>query len=266
MENKTCLSKKDVLLIVGCVIFLLVNLGAIGNGGRSRAKSAVCLNNLKKWGSIFKTYTDDHDGKFFTGWVFSDSSATRLWHTALRSYYSKDTGVRFCPVATKTRDDLDRTSMNFVGGKFAAWGFRYKTLWSAPPNIDCGSYGINWWVSNPPVGESIGAPAYAERRWRTLDVKGGGNVPMLLDSSYVDGGIHGNDEEVPPVDTSDSFVSYINGMSHFCMNRHDMAVNGVFLDMSAKRIKLKDLWGLKWHRQYETLNAGPSDDDWGWLK
>ena len=34
-------------------------------------------------------------------------------------------------------------------------------------------------------------------------------------------------------------------MNHFCINRHDMFVNQVFMDWSVRKVGLKELWGLK---------------------
>jgi prepilin-type processing-associated H-X9-DG protein len=44
-------------------------------------------------------------------------------------------------------------------------------------------------------------------------------------------------------------------MGTCCLNRHDGYVNGLFLDWSVRRIGLKELWTLKWHRDFNT--AGP---------
>ena len=65
---------------------------------------------------------------------------------------------------------------------------------------------------------------------------------------------------------------YENAMNRFCVNRHDGATNGVFVDFSVRKIGLKQLWTLKWHRNYDTMgvwtmagNAQPSD--WpAWMK
>jgi len=46
-----------------------------------------------------------------------------------------------------------------------------------------------------------------------------------------------------------------NEMRRFCVNRHDGGLNGIFLDCSTvRKIRLKELWRLKWHRRYD-LNA-----------
>ena len=40
MKSRTAFSKKEVVVVLGCVVFLLANLGAIGSRGRQRAKEA----------------------------------------------------------------------------------------------------------------------------------------------------------------------------------------------------------------------------------
>ncbi len=44
-------------------------------------------------------------------------------------------------------------------------------------------------------------------------------------------------------------------MAPFCINRHNGHVNGLFLDWSARKIGLKELWTLKWNLQFDTANA-----------
>jgi prepilin-type processing-associated H-X9-DG protein len=44
-------------------------------------------------------------------------------------------------------------------------------------------------------------------------------------------------------------------MGRFCVNRHDGFSNCLFLDFSARKVGLKELWTLKWHKSY--VEAGP---------
>jgi hypothetical protein len=39
-------------------------------------------------------------------------------------------------------------------------------------------------------------------------------------------------------------------MRRFCMNRHFAHVNGTFLDFSARKIGLKELWEIRWSRHW----------------
>jgi hypothetical protein len=60
------LTKKDVVVILGCVVFLLMNLGAIGNRGRGRAQQLVCGSQLGKWGKAIFMHSEDNDGEIMS--------------------------------------------------------------------------------------------------------------------------------------------------------------------------------------------------------
>jgi hypothetical protein len=49
-------------------------------------------------------------------------------------------------------------------------------------------------------------------------------------------------------------------MQYFCLNRHEGKTGVLFMDLSVRKIGLKDLWELHWHK-----NWNPNDDpppDW----
>jgi len=68
MKNKVNFAKKDVLVVLGCVVFLLTSLGALGSSGRERAKRSVCLNNLKQLALAWIMYADDNYSRLIGGW------------------------------------------------------------------------------------------------------------------------------------------------------------------------------------------------------
>jgi len=47
-----------------------------------------------------------------------------------------------------------------------------------------------------------------------------------------------------------------NAMKMLCINRHNGFTNGVFADFSTRKVGLKELWSLKWHRNFD-INADP---------
>jgi prepilin-type processing-associated H-X9-DG protein len=57
-----------------------------------------------------------------------------------------------------------------------------------------------------------------------------------------------------------------------CINRHDGFVNGLFLDWSVRKVGLKELWTLKWHRDFDTAGpwtkaGGVKPEDWPqWMR
>jgi len=69
MKYKTKLLRKDFLLILGCVVFLLINLGAVAERGRGHAKKMVCLTNANQLARAWLLYADDNDGNLVGGHV-----------------------------------------------------------------------------------------------------------------------------------------------------------------------------------------------------
>jgi prepilin-type processing-associated H-X9-DG protein len=54
-------AKKDVAVVLACLVFLLAGLGAVGDGGRERAKRTVCLANLKQLTAGCNVFANDND-------------------------------------------------------------------------------------------------------------------------------------------------------------------------------------------------------------
>jgi hypothetical protein len=61
-------------------------------------------------------------------------------------------------------------------------------------------------------------------------------------------------------------------MKMICLLRHNGFVNGAFMDFSTRRIGLKELWSLRWHREFQmrgpwTRAGGVESQDWPeWMK
>jgi len=51
-------------------------------------------------------------------------------------------------------------------------------------------------------------------------------------------------------------------MKRFVANRHQDYENGVFLDFSVRKIGIKELWKLKWHREYDINGSTPAWPLW----
>jgi hypothetical protein len=85
---------------------------------------------------------------------------------------------------------------------------------------------------------------------------------MFLDCAWDDAWPNHNDH--PPNFNGDVVESVNNNeMKRFCINRHDGFINGLFTDRSVRKLGLKQLWRLKWHRSFDI--AGPWTDVGGVL-
>ena len=78
-----------------------------------------------------------------------------------------------------------------------------------------------------------------------------------------------NEFSIPPIynDAPELSIWPSRGMDPFCIDRHDGYSNCLFMDWSVRRIGLKELWTLKWHRRFNTANSwtkagGVQPGDW----
>jgi hypothetical protein len=208
-------------------------------------------------------FTDDHDGYF-------PKSETGLsedyWIVAFMPYVGvekdMDSGARdiyFCPSATKCKNI--GFSDNNIGETFAAWGRLPPSDWADKGAM--GSYGFNDWCANPPSAEYWTMPS--KYSFRTPSVSGANKVPVILDALYPDG--YPLSANVPPPFPDMSASWDVNAMQFFVTDRHQSGLHGVFMDWSARKIGLKELWVLKWHKRFDTNYPPP---DWAseapWMK
>jgi prepilin-type processing-associated H-X9-DG protein len=241
MEAKTNIAKKDLLVILCCVSLLLMNIGAINSNGRRRAKEMVCLSNLHQWGTMFEMFTNNHDGYFNRGW---DVGETELWMNALRPYYTDNLNLLLCPEATRAMESVNDSVV------FRAW-WRDVDLPDEGQFRCVGSYSINSWTNNMTKDRGF---RLEEWFWKNVqDVNNESNIPVFADSTWHDCWPRHTDMPAPYPDSywvGDVGVS--GEINHFCIDRHNGAINMLFMDWSARKVGLKELWTLKWHRGYNT--------------
>lgn len=244
------------LLVVIAIIALLMSLLVPGlDNAKRQAKAVICRSNLHQWALVFATYVDENEGFFISG---EGGSMGYWWIEPLQAYYS-DPRIRLCPMAVQPYDQ---------GGQspFGAWNASHA-LGGTSSIHDYGSYGPNGWACNPvPGADSVHGRAPVQHYWRSPNVKGAGSAPLFLDALWVDAWPRQTDEP-PPLESW--LLDEVNKheMRRFCVNRHNAAINGLFADFSVRKIGLKQLWKLKWHREYDLTAPPPAawDDPTHWM-
>ena len=235
----------ELLVVIAIIALLMAILTSALSRVRKQARATVCQVNLKQWGLAASLYTSDNNGYFCKAKYLG---GFWMWFKAMREHYM-DPKLRLCPSAKKLYSEGGRAP-------FGAWTF----------DGEDGSYGINGWVYNPvPQTTSLwGNPA--RLCWRNVNVRGTNNIPMFLDANVLNGGPLQGDE--PPQDENDLGGDSLGGgiwrnlMKRFVANRHQDYENGVFLDFSVRKIGIKELWKLKWHREYDINGPTPAWPLW----
>ncbi len=266
------------LLVVIAIVALLVSilLPALQKASE-QAKAAVCQVNLRQFGSISILYMEDHDGIMCPSGYGMDITHAGLpnynqlvaemqWMNALRGYYQVP-DFRVCPTAkTPAVPQPGGTDATAIGSTFEAWGYFDSTVWWLLPG-DYGSYGINIWFNYPTARSGS---TYGGRDctwfWGQADSPGADNIPMFLDCAELNGGPSGhggaNRFQDPAPEFEDDFLSGGTYLNRFVMNRHSGGVNSVFADGHARKVPLKKLWQLKWHREWFQYGDPPDWPAW----
>ena len=89
--------------------------------------------------------------------------------------------------------------------------------------------------------------------------------------------MHGPVTGMPPPQITSSAMAIpdrpnTNEMERNCVDRHNAFVNVLFCDWSARKVGLKELWTLKWHRTFNiagpwTRAGGVQVDNWPmWMR
>jgi prepilin-type processing-associated H-X9-DG protein len=186
------------------------------------------------------------------------ASISKSWLDALKPYYRDSKGLCYCPLARKRVEEGARHPF----AAFSTFVFA-PPIWTEPPD-NSGSYGVNAWIYNPPrevTEDPFGLPT--SNCWRHINVRSADKIPLLLDSMWIDAWPDTTND--PPPHDGDFNGSISNGsrqIGMFCISRHDGTVNGAFVDFSVRKIGLKELWKLKWHRNSKLNATTPEWPDW----
>lgn len=256
MRKKKAFTLIELLVVIAIIALLLSILLPSLKKVKQVARDAICRSNIKQWGLIWQVYTSESDGKLPDCTGFGGLRGD--WIVALREDYP--TGkITSCPTANKKFVDYANPNHDH-GGIYTP--YRNKSSNGIDGYEYC-SYGMNNWSYS--TGHwAMGANNGASKLWGRFEVGGASRdtIPLFMDSafrgSFPSYGGYDNmnmvaSEEPQP---HNGFGRVMDGIRQFALPRHGsggkVGTNVVFFDMSVRHVMVKEMWSLKWHREFET--------------
>ncbi|MDH3585278.1 MAG: hypothetical protein OER86_13825, partial [Phycisphaerae bacterium] len=228
--------------------------------GRARAitRAAVCKSNLHQLSLALRQYTVVYRHSIFPYNLAHDY----FWPSILEPYYGDTGGVQVCPDAPVDYENQWGYDPWYAAPgitvPFSGWG-TVNVAWGRPPTMGSfigghdGSYAWNAWMH--------GGTADTRYFRRLNNVRRGSSTPLWTDGMWVDTWFQNdsNGTVTPPpphLRGSNALPSRMAG--RVCLDRHRRAVSAVFVDGSARRVPLEDLWKLSWNTRSTPMDPpGP---------
>jgi prepilin-type N-terminal cleavage/methylation domain-containing protein/prepilin-type processing-associated H-X9-DG protein len=275
----------ELLVVIAVIALLIAILLPCLQRARRQAKAIVCQAHLKQWGHILAMYTSENDGYFPYGtfvapiWLFRGPMPLEAGDSTVGPLTQPvpTDGIRCCPMAVRApvhkgglwgfglgcgpKGAFCHATVSYATTRFEAC----RVIEPAPAFTV--SYGFNAWLV---VESADGFDRRAPRGANILSIQGIPAVPVVLDAMLPDAFV--KDRDRPPDGKEEDSGTTANNMLSFCRNRHDGYVNGLFLDWSVRKVGLKELWTLKWDKNFDTRGrwtraGGARGEDWPeWMR
>ncbi len=248
----------ELLVVISIIALLLSILMPALQKVKEQARAVICKANLHQWGIMYFLYAENHNQSLPVGW-----NGGTMWMTDLLTYYEGVNDLCLCPSA---KQFLSRKTDIWAAGEFTAWGKYGDGAYPVPAwgqEGMYGSYGANGWGHNPldvGVADTYDIPAAMRGNfWRKMvNVSRAETVPLLGGCMW--DGTEPTEIDAPPASQGEQMAG--SGMSIFCLDRHNGGSNMLFMDTSAREVGLKELWRLRWHRQWDRSLVNVTWPDW----
>ncbi len=226
----------EMLVVISIIALLIAILQPSLAASKRHARAVKCSTQSAQLARAVTNYADDNVGKMFP----IVHEAKKYWMGMLDRYWGKDDAILLCPDGNIPSGGL--------GDARRAWGPQAGFM-----DNKMGSYGMNLWLL--PTGVYATDANMAQAGYiRHMDYVTS-DTPVFGDSQWV--GAWPSDIDTMPTNFQTPPNNHALGffMSRFCIDRHDMKISVSFADGGAKLVAIRELWSLKWNRQFKTTNA-----------
>ena len=244
----------ELLVVISIIAILLAILMPALRRVRNQARVVSCTSNHKQIACCWAMYLDENDNSFPSK-AKGRTGGMSHWEELILAEYFRNPKILLCPESKPLERAVDSMHMAFpIEIDFAG----QKEIVRAYSSV-----AFNGWLSNPPPGEPFSVPGNPnpplEWFWRKITmVKPNYNVPLVADGQYRGHLPLDTDEppELPGINNGQQMCKYF-------IDRHGRGtIVSSFCDLSARTVSIFELWSLKWHRQFDTVNIPASWPEW----
>lgn len=235
----------ELLVVISIIALLMSILMPSLAKVKDMARTLVDQAQVRSWSQFFFMYCESRDDKFPVGPASKDEGG---WATVLYDYYKDSPDILLCPTTGDNKPDIYKTSGMSIWVSDGKGGYVKENL----PYTK--SYGASNWIYD--VEANHGDFAYY---WKKKNAtRQPGEVPIFGDYGGITDvamGAWPMDEDLPPNYPGEpQSANKIDGIRRFCMDRHNGYGCYSFMDGSARKVGMKELWTLKWHKNFNTRN------------
>jgi prepilin-type N-terminal cleavage/methylation domain-containing protein len=266
----------ELLVVIAIIAVLMAILMPSLSRVRDQARQINCMANLRNWNLSFNMYINENNGTFYSG-------TTALGYWWLHQLPEKEQDWRqcemsFCPTATKpifNEAGVQAQTLNI----YNAWGiFRSPTSQTWPPNGKTyvmnkngfnGSFALNGYLLTIPATGTFEGGVPAKNGFRKIsEAQNASNIPVMMDGLRFD--TWPLETQAPAAQEEAAWSS--NNMGRVCINRHRGFTDVSFADWSVRKVGLKELYTLQWHKAWNangpwTKAGGVNAENWpDWIR
>lgn len=255
-RNGTGFTLIELLVVIAIIALLLAILMPALGKAKEMAKTTVCRSRLNQCHKIIQLFAYDNNDKFPDKDWDNDNRGDRhgRWWIQPMVAFSDSPDLFICPKTNRKPKMPITDERALPANNNEHWASQIPA--SKPVHnagqVMYGSLAPNAWIMD--TKEGVWGSLPKKNFWGNLTIIGSSEVPLFLDCYWVDAWPFDTDA---PANTEETIFE--NGpssnMQKFTLNRHGGAINSVFVDGSARKVGLKGLWRLKWHKEYQTNNA-----------
>ncbi len=245
------------LLVVISIIALLVSiLMPALSKARQSARATVCLSNMKQWATVYQLYAADYDGRM----PIFDGGIQATFMEVTRKYYSNVGELQFCPDAIRNLGNYPTgyEPRSHFGAVNESWVIDPVAAWVNAAELNEGSYGENSFIR-----QYTGDITFRrENCYGRIPSQRAGEIPLMMDARW-------NNmwpDNSQPMMTEAAYNSptwnrwlYVDNAA---MRRHGKGINMCYMDGSAAKVDVEDLWTFRWNKSWQRQ---PSQN-FPWLK